>query len=112
MQGNDEKDFSRAIEIYDSGGNVGPFATLRLSTTLVESLAVGTRVEGNGNADGSTVVGYVIKNHPAGSTTLQVRYEINEDPAAYVGCKVGALGSVDMAETSRCKCVRMAVRSS
>jgi hypothetical protein len=96
LAGGTDESFAIAKSIYTDGAFSKSFATVTLTTALMQPLNKGDEVIG-ATETGDEVNGKLLKDYPLGSPTIDVQYETNSIQSSYVGCQVGA-NPIPMAE--------------
>lgn len=96
-----EESYGLAKNIYEQGAHTKSYAEITLSSKLSTVLTKGTAVEGE-TADGSAVMGKLMSDASADSSTVKVLYSVS-DILPNVKCTVGGLSGVtDGANTEGC----------
>lgn len=82
--------FDSAMQIYSKGAFSEPVAYLNLTSPLAATLTVGDRVIGTSQGATTEVRGSIVANYPKGTSTIVVKYDVNEIQSSYVSCQVAA----------------------
>ena len=83
--------FANAKRIYEEGGNSKSYALLTLDPALSAMVSKDAEVTGGVDNAGQPLVGKVLEDAAAGSTTLKVQYPTSEVQATWSDCRVGGL---------------------
>jgi len=82
--------FNRAKEIYLNGGSSKNYGLITLTTPLTAKIDRGTYLSGKG-VDGKETVGLASEDYNVDDTFIKVEYQIGDEQANYVRCRLGSL---------------------
>jgi len=81
--------FSVAKALYTNGAHSRSLATVTLSSALSSPINADTPVTGK-SVKGHDLKGIVYEDYSAGTSVIQIQYDVNTIQSTYVGCQVGA----------------------
>lgn len=81
--------FANAKDIYINGAHSRSLATITLGSALSGPVKADTPVTGKSTL-GKEVKGVIYEDYPAGTSVIQIQYEVNTIQSTWVGCRVGA----------------------